>query len=242
MINDMPPNNQQAPTNSQFSQANMKPPKRQLNLLIIPVVALSVLLLASLVFGFWAYSEMQDYKNNSDKKVEAAVEVAKQQTSDVKDKEFLEKEKIPHKSYQSADVVGTVAFEYPKTWAAFMTEDKQTNSGKPVDGYLHPDIVPGIDSGTDFALRTQVLSQPYSTVLNQYESKVKSGKVRILPFKAEKVPSVLGVRVDGEINTGQVNSMVILPIRDKTLLVWTESTTYLDDFNKIVLPTLSFAP
>lgn len=226
----------------QFPQTPIQPPKRRVNILIVPVVALSVLLVASLGFGYWAFMGMQDYKNNSDKKVARAVEIAEQKTETAKDKEFVEKEKIPHKSYKSPDTIGGVAFEYPKTWSAFMTENKQTNGGTPLEGYLHPDVVPGLQSGTDFALRTQVLSQPYSTAISQYESKVKSGKVKILPFKADKVQNVLGIRVEGEINKGQVSSLIAVPIRDKTLLVWTESTTYLDDFNKIILPSLSFTP
>ena len=236
MIDHMPPNN------SQPTDMNIKPPRRQFDLLLIPTIALGVMLLASLGFGFWAYTEMQDYKNNTQEKIDDAVAIAKQETATAKDNEFLEKEKIPHKTYQSADALGTIFFEYPKTWSAFMTEEKDTNNGVPIDGYLHPDFVPGVQSGTDFALRVQVASQAYNEVIGQYESKVKQGKVKIFPFKLEKVPSVLGVRVEGEIEEGQVSYLIALPVRDKTLLVWTESTTYLDDFNKIILPTLSFVP
>ncbi len=220
----------------------LKPPKKPLNVLLIPLVVTVVFLLGSLGFALYAYSGMQDYKNNSDKKVEAAVELAKQETSTAKDKEFVEKEKVPHRMYTSPDTLATVHFEYPKTWSAFMTESDNTNSGTPLDGYIHPDFVPGTQSGTDFALRVQVESKPYADLLSQYEGKVKQGKVKISPYKSPKMQSVLGVRIEGEINKAQKNVLIMLPIRDKTLLIWTESMQFLDDFDKIVMASLTFVP
>lgn len=217
-------------------------PKKQFNLLIIPVVVLSVLLIAVSGFGFWAFTEMTDYKNNSDKKVADAVEVAKQTTSTQKDKEFVEKEKNPYRQYQGPATFGSVEFDYPKTWSAFITESNDGSSGTALNGYLHPNFVPGLQSGTDFGLRFQVVGRPYSEVLQQYEGKIKQGKLKISPYKSPKVAGTLGVRVDGEINNDQQDSMIVMPLRDKTLLVWTESAQYLNDFNTIVLPSLVFVP
>lgn len=216
------------------------PPKKPIDIYLVVLVIVSVFLMGVLGFGFWAYGGMQDYKKNSDKKVATAVELAKQETSTQKDKEFVEKEKIPHKSYKAPSTLASVQFEYPKTWAAFITENESTNQGTPLDGYIHPDYVHGTQSGTDVALRIQVVSKPYSDMLSQYEGKIKQGKLKIAPYKAPKVSDVLGVRIEGEINKNQKDVMIMLPIRDKTLVVWTESSQFVPDFDNIVLASLKF--
>lgn len=217
-------------------------PKKGLNILLIPLIVAIIFLLGSLGFGVWAFAGMQDYKNNVQPKIDHAVELAKQETASAKDKEFIEKEKIPTKTYTAGQTAGNLVITYPKTWSGFVDEsDKGTSL---VDGYFHPNFVPAADSGTDFALRVEVVSQSYDQVVKQLEGKAKSGKVRISAYKAPKMgEGQVGVRVDGEINTGQQDSMVIFPLRDKTIKVSTESAqTFLGDFNDIILANLTFVP
>jgi cytoskeletal protein RodZ len=206
----------------------------------ISLVLTVLLLLGAVGAGVWAYQSRQDYKLNTDKKVDAAVKVAEQKTATAKDKEFVEEEKKPLKSYKGPATYGSLDIMYPKTWSAFIS---QSNPSSPfVDGYLHPNFVPGLQSGTAFALRIQVTNQQYSNEIRQFENKIKNGKVTIKPYKAPKVPDVLGSRVDGEINAGQKDSMVLFPVRDKTLKIWTESDQFDGDLENIILANLSFVP
>jgi hypothetical protein len=208
--------------------------------IIITVVLLTLTCLGLLGFGLWAFMSRQDYKKNTDKKISDAVIIAKQQESTAKDKEFVQKEKEPLKDYKGPATYGSLVIKYPKTWSGFVTEK---NSGSPVlDAYFHPNVVPGIQSGTAFALRIKIVNQQYAEVLKSFNEKARSGKLSISAFRAEQVPSVLGSRIDGEINTGQKNSMVLFPIRDKTLQISTESSDFLNDFNTIILPNLTFVP
>ncbi len=248
----MPPNTPQTPTsnpvggmpqNQQPLQGPlMSPPKRKNNTLLVALVVASVFFIISLIFAIWSFMGMQKYKNNSDEIVAVEVEKTKQETATQKDNEFLEKEKTPYRNYTSSDVLASIKFDYPKTWSAFIEEDKNTNSGTPLNGYLHPNFVPAVDSGTDFALRIEVISRPYSDSLKELESKVKQGKIKIAPYSLAKVPTVLGVRASGEINKGQNDTMVMLPIRDKTLKVYTESQQFVPDLDKIILASLTFVP
>ena len=112
----------------------------------------------------------------------------------------------------------------------------------PVNGYVHPNFVPGLLSGTAFALRFTINTQSYDELLKQHAGDIESGKVRVAPFRAKNVPNVLGSRLDGELFENQKDSMILLPIRDKTLVIWTESDQYLADFNNTILPTLTFSP
>ncbi len=214
--------------------------KKSFNKLIIPLFLVFILFIISAGFGYWAYSNMLDYKNNVDKKISVASEQTKQTTISEKDKEFIEKEKNPLKTYKGPETYGGVSVSYPKTWSAYVSE--LGGGSLPVDGYFHPGFVPSLQSTTAFALRVQISNQPYDSELNQYASKVRIGKLSVSPYRAKKVPGVLGSRVEGEITTGQYDTKILLPLRDKTLEIWTESREFVNDFDNIVMANLTFSP
>lgn len=210
------------------------------NALVVPLVLMTIFFLGVSGFAFWAYGERADYKNNVDQKVEAAVEVAVERAKSDKDNEFAEREKQPVKPYTGPATFGTVAVQYPKTWSAHVNE-----SGKgsiPLNGYFHPNFVPGTESGIGYALRIEVVESAYSQELKKYDGQVKQGTVKVSPYFAPKVPATQGARVDGEIAQKKKGSMILLPLRDKTLKVWTEAESFTKDFNEIILPSLTFTP
>ena len=193
-------------------------------------------------FAGWAYMSRQDYKDNVDTKIKAAVVVAKQQESTAKDKQFVEKEKNPLRTYKGPDAYGGVTIMYPKTWSAYVA-DTGRNSSTPVDGYFHPGTVPSVeDQNSTFALRLQVVGQPYATVLQRLSSLQKSGKTRVVPYALPKVPSVVGVRATGTLPNNKLGSIVILPLRSQTIELWSEGSQHQNDFDNIILPNASFLP
>lgn len=202
---------------------------------------LGVLFLAMSGFALWSYAGRQDYKNNTDEKVAAAVEVAKEETSTAKDNEFLEKEKIPFDDYQGPESFGSVLIRYPKTWSAYVQEK---GSGKtPIDGFFHPKYVPGDETNPAYALRVQVLNSNYNNELKRFDAYIKNGTLKAKPFKAPKVSQVTGIRFDGQIRPKVQGSAVLLPMRDKTLMIWTEADDrYLKDFDENILPNFTFVP
>lgn len=191
-------------------------------------------------FGFWAFSGRQDYKNNVDAKIADAVAAAQKETSDKKDKEFVEKEKEPYRDYVGPSAYGSIDIKYPKTWSAYVDESGKGNM--PIDGYLNPSTVPGLLSNATYAIRVQVMNAQYADSVRLFDSLVKNGKVKASAYAAPKVKTAVGIRLDGEILTGKQGSMVILPMRDKTLKVWAESTQFTKDLDTIVLPNLVFVP
>lgn len=213
------------------------------NTLVVPLVLMTIFFLGASGFAFWAFNERNDYKNNSDQKAAAAVEVAVERAKSAKDNEFAEKEKFPLQPYVGPATFGTVAVQYPKTWSAYVNE-----SGKgsvPLSGYFHPNYVPGVDSGVGFALRIEVTEAAYAQELRKFDNQVRQGLVKVSPYVAPKVPGVAGARVDGEIvsdTNKKKGSMILLPLRDKTIKVWTEAESFQKDFNEIILPSLTFTP
>lgn len=207
---------------------------------LILFIVTMLLFVSTLGFGIWAFSSRQDYKNNVDEKIAAAVKVAEKQTSDKKDVEFVEKEKLPLREYKTPSTYGSISINYPKTWSASVSEG---TGSIPIDGFFHPNFVPHIATKTAYALRVQVSEQPYETEMRSLESKVKSGKVTVAPYNAPKVgASVLGSIAVGEINPGQKVTMVLFPLRDKTIKISTESEQFVKDFTDSILANLTFVP
>jgi len=202
----------------------------------------SLLLIAAVVFGVWAFANMLDYKNNSDKKVAAAVLVANKQEDAVKDAAFAEQIKLPLTTYTGPASYGSVTIKYPKTWSGYVID---TRSGSPfVDGYFYPGTVPDTQSSSSvFALRVQVVQSAYSVELGRVTAYVKQGLTTVAPYAAPKVPSVVGSRIDGKLPGNNKNgSMVLLPLRNMALEIWTEAPQFQNDFNNNILPNFTFAP
>lgn len=219
--------------------ASYQPSHRSKGLLIAFVICV-LLLLGTIGFGIWAYLERTDYKNNSDQKADAAVLVAVQEEASRKDAEFVEREKSPTRIYKGPSAYGGVSFKYPKTWSGYVVE--KDKSQKQIDGFFHPGIVPDVNGDTGFALRVQVLDRPYADIIKSLQSKVNSGKLKLSAYKPKNVKGVSASRVTGEYNQGQNDTLVFVELRDKTLQIWTESNSFVGDFDKYILDSLTFSP
>jgi hypothetical protein len=212
-----------------------------INILLIPLILAIVLLIGAIGFGYWAFGERQDYKNNVDVKIADAVAVAQQQVSTQKDKEFAQKEKYPYDTYTGPSAYGSLIVKYPKTWSGYVAT--QNNGVNPINGYFHPGQVPSTTSlGSSFALRVSVAQQPYSAVLQQFQIYVKQGKTKAHAYRSPNVANVIGTRFDGQIGPQKQGSMIVMPYREKTLELWTEDVSFRADFDNIILKNFSFSP
>jgi hypothetical protein len=202
-----------------------------------------VLLIGAIAFGVWAFSGRADYKNNVAAKVAAAVAIAKQQENTADNAQFAAEEKSPLRTYNGPQAYGSLVVSYPKTWSAYV-DDTGTGSAL-VDGYFYPGTVPSL-TGTSsvFALRVQVLAQAYNAVVSglQQASSSATTPTTITAYALPKVPQTVGVEVSGSLPNQMTGTMVILPLRDKTLEISTYGSQFLSDFNTNILPNFSFSP
>lgn len=211
-----------------------------LNVLLIPVILLSLLFVGAAAFAVWAYGGRQDYKNNVDAKVSQAVEANKKVVQAADAKQYAEAAKQPLKTYTAPEQYGSVAVSYPKTWSGYVAT---ASAGNVIDGFFEPGVVPDVqDTDSTYALRVRILSQAYSQTLSQFSGFVKQNKLAMTAYSLPKLPQIGGMYLTGQITQRQKGTMVILPLRDKTLEVWTESDAYLNDFKNYVLPNLTFSP
>jgi hypothetical protein len=212
----------------------------------LTTIGLVVLLVISLAFGGWAFTKMQSYKDVSDKKISVAVGAAVNQAKQSQKAQDALDAQSPYKVFKGSPTYGSVTFDYPKTWSAYVDT---SNQSEPINGYFHPGEVPGIQTKTAYALRVELLSTEYSQVLQGFSSAIQQGKATAKAYVPPKLSGVANVQ-PGTLITGQINSqdqtqngrLLVIKVRDKTLEVYTESTAYLNEFNTIVLTSLSFVP
>ena len=207
------------------------------------IVALILLLIAALAFGGWAYKKMNDYKNVSDEQINAAAQAAvKAQAQQLQDN--FDKQNV--KSFQGSPTYGSITFNYPKTWSAY---NDSTNNNEPINGYFYPDVVPGVQSATAFALRVELVNTDYGQILQQLNSQITQGALTARAYTPPKMQGVANV-VAGTYFSGQINNqqqtqrgnLVVIKVRDKTLEIYSESNDFAADFNNIILASLTFAP
>lgn len=207
---------------------------------------LVILLIAAVVFGVWAFKGRQDYKDNSDARVAAAVDAAKKTQAAQLQAQFDQQSKAPYKVFTGSATYGSITFNYPKTWSAYVDT---TSSSEPINGYFHPGVVPGAQSNTAFALRLELVNTDYSQVIQQMSSGITQDTVTAKAYTPPKLNGVANVQA-GTLFTGQINqqdssqngTMLVIKVRDKTMEIYTESNNYLSDFNNIIMPSLTFAP
>lgn len=209
--------------------------------LLIPLIISIILLVGVAGFGIWAFAERQDYKTNSDQKAAAAAAAQKEATQAEDAARYAEEAKNPLKTFVGPSDFGSVTFQYPKTWSGYVMQFITAET--PLESYFHPNVVPDVNLPTNaFALRVSIVEKPYSTVLEGYADATKKGTIFVAPYKFPKVERVIGTRIDGEISKDKRGSLILMPIRNVTLQVWTEAEQYLPDFDNIILPNLSFSP
>lgn len=229
----------QQPGNGQQYQAASQMKHDHSKQFLIGLIVMSVLFVGTAIFAIWAFMERQEYKDNVDGIVASEVESAVAENTEQLEAEFIEREKEPLTSYTSPSAFGSVRVEYPKTWSAYIEESDSGST--PIEGYFHPNYVP--DPGDHpIALTVEVIDRGYDRELGSYESAARRDRVTITPIEAENVDGVVGSRVDGEISRGTQGSVVLFELRDKTLVLTTESTEFIDDFDNIILANLSFNP
>lgn len=220
----------------------MEPTNKSPRLLIVVTALLGFAFLGALVFGIWAFTGRSDYKNNSDKIADAAVQKALADQKVALQAQYDEQSKLPNKIYKGDPTYGSVTFNYPKTWSGYVYS---ATSSQPLDAYFYPDVVPGGNNNTTaFALRVELVNQDYASVLTGFDSGIRQGTLTSKAYVPPKMSTLNvqpGVRLDGAISQGKNGAMVIMKVRDKTLKVYTESNDFMSDFNN-VLSSLTFTP
>ncbi len=208
----------------------------------IGLVIMSLLFVGALVFGIWAFSGRQNYKNNTqaiaNQEVQSAVNATKATDLDTYNQEL----KNPYRQYSGPSQYGSIVITYPNTWSSYVDD---TGSGAAlVDAYFNAGHVPALNgSSSTFNLRAQVINQSYSSIIQTFQGNVQSNTATITAYSLPSLPNVVGIYVKGNINENNQNGeMVVLPLRNYTIEIWTTGSANEADFNNIILKKFTFSP
>jgi hypothetical protein len=207
--------------------------KGLLNPLTVPVIFLALLFIGTSVTSVMYYSKFIEQRDENKPIIAAAVKEATAAQKKKLDSEFDEREKVPTKQYISPSEFGSVKLVFPKTWSGYV--NLKASNGMEYLG--HPNFVPA--DNVNYALKMEVVQQPFANEIVQYDELVKKGDLRATAVQAS---GATGTRLDGLLQEDQEGSMVVFPLRDKTLKISTQSKEFEDDFNNIVLQRLTFVP
>lgn len=207
----------------------------EVNPLLLISIILTILVLGLGSFSIWSYVNYTDQKNNVDQKISAAVADAKRQQSTDDEAKFAEREKQPTRQFIGPDDLGRVQLNYPKTWSVYVDQDGAGASN--YESYFSTGVVPPVKGKTPYALRITIIKKPYESILQTFQEQVKKGELKSSPITLQ---GQTGTRLDGNFSKDIQGSMVIFKVRDKTLEVYTQSPTFVPDYNQIVLPSLTF--
>lgn len=203
--------------------------------LMIPLIVSVILVLSLATFGIWAYLSYLEANTNLEEKIAVAVADAEVVQKEALESEFAEREKSPFTTWRSASTIGSIELTYPKTWSAYIDENE--GSSNPLNGFFNPKFVSADERESQYALGITVDESNYTSEIESFENDITSGTVEAKAVELKD--GVTGVRFVGEISNDYNGAIVIFPLRDKTVKIWTESRGFIEDFDKVI-ETLEF--
>jgi hypothetical protein len=214
-------------------------------LFLILTVVFGVLMLG-LGIGFtWAFMQMNDYKADVEGKISAAVKTAETEQKETLTKQFDEDYKKPHDVFTGPANYGSVSFEYPKTWSVYV--DNDGSNGEGYMAYFNPKLVPKVSEETPYAVRVVILNAPIEEMVEVYRDAINGGaKLTATPVRladaSDDTASTYGkgTRIDGQFRETINGSAVLFDIRGRTLEIFTDHQSFVNDFNNIILKTLKY--
>lgn len=199
---------------------------------LIETILLVVTSLLAIVF-IWLYIqkyiEWDTISTDFDGRLNAQVAIAVADNTTQMEAEFAEREKFPYKTFTGPADYGSFSFQYPQTWSVYIAKDAA--NGGDFEAYFNPVEINPISTTSVNALRMKIRDATFDSVAKSYESSIKSGK---LTLKNQEVGGVLANIYTGQISNSQRGAIMILKLRDKTVILQTDAEIFLDEFYRIL--------
>lgn len=195
----------------------------------IILVLVSIVAIVFVVLYIQIYIEWDAVSTDVDGQITRAVAVAREETASEMEEEFAEREKYAYKEFTGPIDYGSFHFEYPKTWSVYIAKDAA--NGGDFEAYFNPGEVQPVSSSSINALRLRIRDTSFDSVAKTYESSIKSGK---LELKTQTIGGVLANVYTGEISSKLRGAIMLLKLRDKTVMLQTDAELFMDDFYRVL--------
>ena len=202
----------------------------------IAIIALSLGMVTFIGLFIWInaeYGQAKEEYRDVDIKVSDAVNKAKDEQYKADQAEYVELEKYPFKTFAGPADYGELSFEYPKTWSVYVAE--AATEGGDFNAYFNPVQVDAVGKDTINALRVTIRAKSFDDVAAEYK-KAMERKDSGLTMEAVTIAGDTPAnRYTGKIpNTDLSGFIVVFKIRDKTVILQTDSVLFKDDFDKLL--------
>lgn len=214
--------------------ASVLPPKKQRDSKLPWIIGTVVAALIAVTFiGLFIYifNEWNTVKTDVDGQITAAVATAVNNKTEELEAQFEEREKLPYRLFAGPADYGELSFDFPKTWSVYEADDAV--EGGDYVAYLNPDKVYPVSDSNINALRVLIKDQAYDSYVKQYDSYVSNGRlsVSVRPINGENANLYTGELPGTDKLQG---TAAVFKLRDKTVVLQTESEVFYNDFYKIL--------
>ena len=141
--------------------------KNRIDLLkTIGLIVVSLLAVLFIGLFIWMTLKWSEANTNVQGKIDVAVAEARNSLQTKLEGDFEEKEKYPFLTFSGPTDLGSLNFEYPKTWNLYVPDD--ASRGGDYHAYLNPGQVNVVDDSTVMALRVTIKSEQMDRALEDY--------------------------------------------------------------------------
>lgn len=230
------------PIISQAPTPEVLVPKKDAKSLIktIVIIALSLVSLTFIGLFIWMYTQYDAARMDVNGQIAEAVAAANEEVTTKLEDEFAEREKEPYRTFAGPEDYGALTFEYPKTWSVYVASD--ASRGGDYNAYFNPIEVGVVSNTTLDALRVSILDTAFDDVVSKYQRELEGSEAKL---KLDSVTigqnnDVVANRYTGIIPGTEFNGyIVVFKVRDKTVVLQTDSVLFENDFNTL-LTTVRF--
>ncbi len=209
-------------------------PNGGLNLHLILTVFLGIGMTLFGVVAVYTYAESSNIKRTQAQRIAEAEKqaAAKQKGADELSNRIANQQ--PFRTFTAEVVDGAFKLQVPKNWSMYYA--RSSNGQTQVDLMADPNVVvnnlPQQSSQNTHAFRLQLLRKTMQETVKPFSELVKKKQ---LTNSSVTVSGITGSKFEGILDTQRHNGVVIvLPVRDKTIVLTTEDKTYINEFNAIV--------
>jgi hypothetical protein len=217
-------------------QTPVAPPPKirgEINLHLVLTVFLGIGMVLFGALAIYAFRDNDNIHRNLNAIIASAKDKAAADQKNKDEADFKKQNELPYKTYIADAVDGAFKLQIPKNWSVYT--GKSDTGTTQLDLRSDPDVVSialnnGISSN---AFKLQILRQGQPEVLqSKFQDKIKTKKVT---SKQITVSGISAIQLDGLFDDQRHNGVVtILPVRDKTMVISTDTHNNLTEYNQIL--------
>ena len=205
---------------------------------IIVIVALALTTVTFIGLFVWMMLQYNEASTDVNGQIAIAVAEAKDEQALQDEAEFLEREKYPYQTFSGPADYGELTFQYPKTWSVYVASDAA--KGGDFKAYLNPVQVNEVSDNTIMALRVTIRTDDFEKVTAEYQRKMEARDADLTMESITFADGITANKYTGKIpDTDLRGYIVVFKIRDKAVILQTDSEVFKADFDRL-LETVKF--